>query len=49
MKKILQDSDLIRKKIQYNLVNKYEYFKQAHQKMNKLSSMTLGVMTSSVY
>ena len=47
--KYFDESDMVRKKIQINMVNKYEYYKQAHHKMNKMSSITLGVMTSQIY
>ena len=31
------------------MVNKYEYYKQAHHRVSKMTSVSLGVLTSSIY
>ena len=40
---------MICKKVQLSMAKSLEFYKQAHVKQNNLSSMTLGVLTNSVF
>ena len=48
-KELFKTSRMICKKVQLSMVKSLEFYKQAHVKQNNLSSLTLGVLTNSVF